>query len=167
MLKHQLRHAVVGAAVIACLAAAAPTAISAPVAARQTARVRSYDHQLLRHSNRARTTHQVRRFAMNQKLHTIALAWAEHLAKTQHLKHNPRLASEVTKQCPRWTAIGENIGIAYSRNPRRLFRAYMNSPDHRANILDKRYTQVGIATVEVHRHGQLRQYDVMDFGNHC
>jgi uncharacterized protein YkwD len=167
MLKHRLRHVLVGAAVIACLAATAPAAISAPAAARQTAKVRTYDHQLLRQSNRARTTHQLRRLAMNPKLHTIALAWAEHLGTTHHLKHNPRLARQVTKQCPRWTAIGENIGLAYGHSPSQLFRAYMHSPEHRANILDKRYTQVGIATVEVHRHGQIQQSDVMDFGNHC
>jgi uncharacterized protein YkwD len=43
----------------------------------------------------------------------------------------------------------------------------MHSPEHRANILDKNYRQVGIATVKRVVDGQTTQWDVMDFGNHC
>jgi uncharacterized protein YkwD len=43
----------------------------------------------------------------------------------------------------------------------------MHSPPHRANILDKHYTVLGIATVSVTRNGVTTQWNVMDFANHC
>jgi uncharacterized protein YkwD len=104
---------------------------------------------------------------MSRKLWTVAHGWAEHMARTGQLAHNPQLESEITTKCPDWTNIGENVGVVYDASGKQLFQAYMHSPVHRANILDDRYRQVGIATVRVVRHGRVEEWDVMDFGNHC
>jgi uncharacterized protein YkwD len=50
-----------------------------------------------------------------------------------------------------WRLIGENI--AYNATVRRVHRAFMGSPGHRANILDPRMRRVGVGIVE--RNGEL------------
>ncbi len=80
------------------------------------------------------------------------LAWAEDLAQVarrhsqrmasqNNLHHNPNLGSEVRG----WKAVGENVG--YGPGVDELHGAFMQSPSHRANILDADYTQIGIGTV--------------------
>ena len=44
-----------------------------------------------------------------------------------------------------WRTWGENVGAGI--DPYGLYKAYMASPDHRANILDKRFDHVGISFV--------------------
>jgi uncharacterized protein YkwD len=48
----------------------------------------------------------------------------------------------------RWW-VGENLawGAGDRSAPRRIVAAWMHSPSHRANILDGRFTEVGIAVV--------------------
>ena len=46
-----------------------------------------------------------------------------------------------------WSRIGENVGTAPT--VRRVHRAFMASPAHRANILDGRFRGVGIGIVRV------------------
>jgi uncharacterized protein YkwD len=167
MLTSPLRLMTTGVAVIAAFGVIAAPTSAAVTGTHPPAQVRSYDHRMLLHANRARTAHQVSPLSMSSKLHGVAQTWAQHLAKTGRLVHNPKLEAQVAQRCPHWTAIGENIAYGNGRHPRTVFRAYMHSPGHRANILDKRYAQVGIATVTVHRHGRLEQWNVMDFANHC
>jgi uncharacterized protein YkwD len=104
---------------------------------------------------------------MNHKLWTIANHWAEHMARTGKLAHNPQLEAKISRKCPHWSNIGEKVAYAVNRSNKQMFRAYMHSPEHRANILNKRFRQVGIASVKVVRHHQVQEWNVMDFGNHC
>jgi uncharacterized protein YkwD len=151
--------------------AAAPLGASAAPAhvvhRHPAAHVRAYDNTLLSDANNARSANSVKQYAMNHRLWKVAHAWAKHLASTGVLEHNPALVHDVTNACPNWTATGENVGVTYGETVHQLFQAYMHSPPHRANILDKRYSQVGIATVRVVKNGQVQQWDVMDFGNRC
>jgi uncharacterized protein YkwD len=50
-----------------------------------------------------------------------------------------------------WSMIGENI--AYNATVRRVHRAFMGSPGHRANILNPHMRRVGVGIVE--RGGRL------------
>ena len=53
---------------------------------------------------------------------------------------------------------GENIARDYNNSTKRTATAYMNSEEHRDNILDPTYTEVGI--------GQCGVYSVEHFANH-
>src|SRR5690606_25692659 len=57
------------------------------------------------------------------------------------LFHNPDLGSVTTG----WKKVGENVG--YGGTVSGLHAALMNSPAHRANILDPAYTHVGVGVV--------------------
>jgi len=91
-------------------------------------------------TNSARSDHGLRAYAVSGDLTSVARRWAAHMAATRTLAHNPNYGSEVC--C--WTQIGENVGEGQSVS--QIQRAFMNSPEHRANILSTSFTQVGIGT---------------------
>lgn len=43
-----------------------------------------------------------------------------------------------------WTVLGENVGVVGDDNMDTLFNAFMNSPQHRANILNRAYNRFTI-----------------------
>ena len=79
--------------------------------------------------------------ALDQMLQTKAQLWAENMAAKNTLYHS-NLEDGITG-C--WRMIGENVG--YGPSIAAIENAYMNSPHHRANILNTQYTRsaVGVA----------------------
>jgi uncharacterized protein YkwD len=149
------------------LAPVATASTSHPTKADKVGAVHAYDHALLKDANSARSSKRTHRYAMNTKLRGIALQWAKHLASAGALSHNPDLVSDISKVCPHWTTLGENVGVSTGPSAGELFSAYMHSPPHKANILDKHYTVVGIETFTVTHDGVQQHWNVMDFANHC
>jgi uncharacterized protein YkwD len=58
---------------------------------------------------------------------------------------------------------GENLAVNFS-NSQDVTNAWMNSPEHRANILDGDFTQIGIASAQGTLNGQPTIYVVEEFG---
>jgi hypothetical protein len=58
---------------------------------------------------------------------------------------------------------GENLAVNFS-NSQDVTNAWMNSPEHRANILNAAFTQIGIATAQGTYNGQPAIYVVEEFG---
>lgn len=70
--------------------------------------------------------------------------WTRSMALKQALSHDPNLGSEVNHcSSGNWTTYGQNVGYAGSVSS--LFNAYLNSAEHKANILDKSYNRWGDA----------------------
>lgn len=82
--------------------------------------------------------------ARDAGLQDVAQRWAAQLAVRgpDGLAHNPDLRSQVPAG---WQAIAENVGYASSDGA--LHTAWMNSEGHRTNIVDGRFTNVGIGRV--------------------
>lgn len=72
----------------------------------------------------------------------VARRHAEEMARQDRLFHNPRLATEVKN----WESVGENVGTGESVAD--IHRAFMESSTHRSEILNRRFTQVGVGVVE-------------------
>src|SRR6056297_230255 len=72
------------------------------------------------------------------ELTAVARSHAARMADDDHLHHNPALTADVSG----WDIVGENVGRGPSVAA--LHRALMDSPSHRDNILDERYTQIGV-----------------------
>lgn len=89
----------------------------------------------------ARAARGIPRLDTRPALVEVARSWAEHLARTGVLRHNPDLAEDVDN----WRWLGENVG--YGPDVRTVHAAIMDSPAHRANVLDRDYTQVGVGVV--------------------
>ncbi|HEX4867740.1 MAG TPA: CAP domain-containing protein [Acidimicrobiales bacterium] len=87
--------------------------------------------------NDARGAYGIPGLMMHGQMNDKAQAWAEHMAAEGRISH-----SDLTAGAPDgWTLLGENVGVGYSLQ--QIQDAYMNSPAHRANILDRRFTHVG------------------------
>ena len=71
------------------------------------------------------------------------------MAEAERIRHNPSFRYEVDG----WLLLGENVGWTEGTVPQ-LHRAFMASPKHRRNILDPRFTSVGIAET-VSRDGRI------------
>jgi len=93
--------------------------------------------------NQARAARGIPRLATRDHLVAVARDWARTMATRSRLYHNPRLTSEVSN----WRWVGENVG--YGPDALTVHAAFMNSPGHRANILDRDYTEVGVGVVSV------------------
>jgi uncharacterized protein YkwD len=129
------------ALVLAVLVTGAVTAPSANAAATNaedvfTARI-----------NQARAAQGLPRLATRPHLVAVARDWAARMAGQSKLYHNPRLTSDVDN----WRWVGENVG--YGPDAPTIHVAFMRSPGHRANILDRDYSEVGVGAVV--RNGRL------------
>lgn len=64
------------------------------------------------------------------------------MRRADTLYHTNNLGSKVQN----WTSLGENVGVG--GGVASLHRAFMQSPGHRANILDGRFSKVGVGVVK-------------------
>ena len=74
-------------------------------------------------------------------LQAVARKHAQTMASSNNLHHNPSLTTDVTN----WLRVAENVG--YGGSAEVVHVAFMNSPSHRANIMDARVSQIGVGVV--------------------
>ena len=91
-------------------------------------------------TNAARGAAGLPALALDAQLTAVAQGWANQLAAAGTLSHNPALRTQVTN----WNVLGENVGMAGDIPS--VQAAFMASPGHRDNILDPRFTQMGVAS---------------------
>ena len=139
--KHRVRGygAVVRSAAVA-LVIAFGLLLFGPV--RPAAAQASYESDFIRRINSERTSRGIAAMAVDSELTGIARNWAQHMASTNTLSHNPNLANQVKQD---WVKLGENVGVGDTVDA--IHTAFMNSPAHRANILDGDFTKVGVGVV--------------------
>ncbi len=111
-------------------------------------RAASYDSQLLVLINRARKSRGIKPLKTTPKLAKAARKWSGRLANTRNLRHDPGLLGSVSRSagCSRVTAWGENVAYT-SGSAASMFAMYMNSPGHRANILSRSFSYVGVGSI--------------------
>jgi hypothetical protein len=121
-------------------AVTAASAISAVAFAAPAGATSSDAYAYLARINAERAAHGLHALTMRSDLNRVAQGWANHMASVGVLSHNPRLASQVTN----WQVVGENVGEGPTIAA--LDSAFWASAPHRANILDRTYRDVGVAT---------------------
>lgn len=72
-----------------------------------------------------------------------AEAWAQHMARTGRLAHSNLSAG---LEGLAWTALGENVGMSTptADTLRTIHERLASSPTHRANMLNRRFTHMGV-----------------------
>ena len=127
------------AAVVLAGAVTTTVVTVAPVAA--YAGSASMESQFIAKMNAARESAGLRPYSVASDLTSIARQHSAQMASKQSLYHNPELTSQVQN----WQAVGENVGEGPTVSD--IHNAFMQSPEHRANILDHDFTQVGVGVV--------------------
>ena len=85
------------------------------------------------------------RLAIAARLHSDEMAKAKNL--THQVKGEPVFTERLAEQGARFNAAAENVG--YGDDADILHQGWMNSPPHRANLLNAAYTDMGIGIVRV------------------
>ena len=111
-----------------------------PMAANPAAAANSGEKELRTYVNEARDKRGVRELGMRKFLVRAARRHSRQMASSGQLVHSTDLASYVGSRS--WSIIGENIGYGPSMDV--LHDAFMDSPPHRKNQLNRRYRHVGV-----------------------
>jgi uncharacterized protein YkwD len=126
-----------------------------------------YEARLLALVNQARAAQGLHTLAPEPGTTDVARRWSVQLANQDGLSHNPNIESDLEHAgSASWTTLAENVGMGPAGDADTMFTAYMNSPHHRANILDPamRYIGIGALSVVTPDYGAMT-FNTMDFTN--
>lgn len=116
------------------------------------------ESNIVRMTNEARQEAGLDSLDINATLRGAAQAKADDMIARQYFSHEgPEGESPwqwLNKSGYRYTAAGENLAIHY-KTAEALGQGWLASPTHRANILDKRFTEVGVGFSQ----GKIEGYD--------
>lgn len=116
---------------------------------------------LFQSANHERAARGLAPLKWNDALAEAAGQHARRMAEANTLSHQlpgePALAERATRAGARFSALAENVAEGPSAQD--IHRQWMNSPPHRANLLDPQLDSVGIAVAE----GRGVQFAVEDF----
>ncbi len=104
----------------------------------------------------------------NAKLTAAALVKANDLFNKQYFEHNSPSGVTpgqlVQNSGYEYIASGENLILGNFKSEAEIVQMWMNSAGHRANILNKRYSEIGVAIVKGVYQGQWVWIGVQEFG---
>lgn len=92
--------------------------------------------------NQARAANDLGPLKLNSAISTVALNWANYMASTGVMEHNPSFSTQIPGG---WSKAAENVAQGYG-SPQAVHNGWMGSAGHRANILGD-YTDIGIAFI--------------------
>jgi uncharacterized protein YkwD len=120
------------------------------------------DAALLADANASRAAVSEGGLAANGQLDCLAQAWSQYLAVNHLFQHRDLNAVIRSPGFGGYHTLGENLLVGPNTlTAAAMHAAWMNSPEHRANILSNAFTSVGIG-VAYGSDGQV--YAVEDFG---
>ncbi len=167
--RHRPRSRLAAVALVAA-AAAVPLVVPPPALAAMTSangvRLNTFEARLVTDINAARRAAGLAALVVTPGTTDVARSWSWQMAAAARLAHNPALVGDLAASgSGGWTAIAENVGYGPAGSPDSLFRAYMNSAGHRANILDRSMRYLGVGTVEASASGVAYAWNTLDFTN--
>jgi len=106
--------------------------------------------------------------AESQKLNESALLKAQDMLKNQYFAHDSPSGEGASELAGKvhydFIAIGENLAMGSFSSDKDLVDAWMASPGHRDNILNKSFTEIGVAVVKGSFEGKPVWMAVQEFG---
>lgn len=105
---------------------------------------------------------------MNEKLNLAAKAKLDDMFRQQYFEHespdgkNP--ADVISAAGYEFLVVGENLALGNYKDDVALVEAWMNSPGHRANIVDGKFNEIGVAVGKGTYEGKEVWMAVQEFG---
>lgn len=103
----------------------------------------------------------------NVKLNNSATAKTDDMFSDQYFEHtapNGKTAADLVKSFDyKFQVVGENLALGIFQTDKSLIQAWMDSPTHKANILNPRYTEMGAAVGIGDYKGQRQWMAVQHF----
>lgn len=94
---------------------------------------------ILNETNAYRKAHGLPALKAHANLNTVSTNWSKTMASKKTMSHNPNVGKQIPAN---WRAWGENVAVGYTAAT--VTKAWYNSPGHKANMLNKRFTHIGI-----------------------
>jgi hypothetical protein len=118
-------------------------------------------------ANQDRVQNQLALLTVNPTLQQVAQNKANDMAASSYFSHNSPGGkvwySWFSDAGYQYAYAGENLAVNFSDSSV-VNQAWMNSPEHRANILNGKFTEIGIATSQGVYKGQPTIFVVQEFG---
>jgi uncharacterized protein YkwD len=139
--------------VLALVVCAAPAA-----SAKNKATLDSFETAVFQKLNQTRTSHGLAPLRLSARLTTASNAHSMEMAYDGYFDHSSRDGTPFWKRVDEWYgssgyrfwSVGENLLWASpGLTPDRAIAMWMASPEHRANILNAQWREIGIAAVHV------------------
>ncbi len=104
----------------------------------------------------------------NKILDAMAGAKAADMLAKQYFEHTSPSGVTVGTQAKiagyDYLILGENLALGNFSNAQSILDAWMKSPGHRANILNTKYTEIGVGIIQGNYNGQTMWLAVQHFG---
>lgn len=135
------------AVILAALCVLAPGA-GGSASRRQTTEEMRLIQQVVELTNAERARRDLPPLRINRQLSAAADWMARDLAKRRALSHTDTQGRDIVRRITdngydNYNYLGENIA-KHSRDPAKVVEAWMNSPGHRANILNPNFREIGV-----------------------
>jgi uncharacterized protein YkwD len=128
------------AALVLALAVGAISPITTASAGKHCYDYKDSEKSFAQKINNARGAVGAHRLQLDRELSKVARRHALEMDNRNSLYHTP--SSKLRWRVTRWRRLGENVGAG--QNVLSLHQAFMNSPGHRANVLDRGFRHVGV-----------------------
>lgn len=119
-------------------------------------------------TNIQRTQNNLPIFKEDEKLNAAALAKAKDILEKQYFAHESPTgvgASDLMAQAGyEYVIIGENLALGNFDSDQDVVSGWMNSPGHRANILNSKFTEIGVGAVKGVYENRIVWVAVQEFG---
>jgi uncharacterized YkwD family protein len=128
-------------------AASAIAADSAKAAAAYS--LSAYEKEIVSLVNKERAKAGLKALAVDTNLSKVSRMKSEDMKKLNKMSHTGTYGSPfdmMKKFGIKYRSAGENIARGY-RTPKEVMKGWMSSPGHKANILNKKYTHIGVGYV--------------------
>ncbi|KKQ23787.1 MAG: hypothetical protein A3G45_02690 [Candidatus Staskawiczbacteria bacterium RIFCSPLOWO2_12_FULL_37_15] len=123
---------------------------------------------IIKESNLQRKNNGLASLFENAELNASALAKANDMFQNQYFEHVSPAGLDpgelVLEYGYKYIVAGENLILGNFVSERELVRSWMDSPGHRANILNNRYSEIGVAVVKGTYKGESVWMGVQEFG---
>jgi uncharacterized protein YkwD len=128
------------------LVAALATGLSALAPSSASAATVGTRGKMYQATNRSRLNHEIRRVDIHYRISRLARRHSVRMAREGSIFHTSRTVIQNTYlDGVRWSTWGENVGVTPGTIAE-LQGAFMDSPLHRANILNTRFRRVAVGT---------------------
>jgi uncharacterized protein YkwD len=105
--------------------------------------------EILKYTNKERASQLLSNLSLNNRLNKVATKKVDDLFAKEYFEHispNGEGASDLARDIGyEYLIIGENLAMGIFDSGQEIVQAWMDSPGHRANILNNKYTEIGIA----------------------
>ncbi len=132
------RYAALICALVTALSLTTPAVSNAATRLHSCYRLSDAQKRLAHKTNAARRAHGLPALHIDTELSQVASRHTHWMKHVHRLFHTRRLTWKITN----WRSLGENVGVG--PGIRSVQRAFMHSSEHRANILSRGYTHLGV-----------------------